>query len=128
MPQVTQPENTEVSHRHEDLPRGCSVTCIVGSSFLALLRRNRATKARSRGRPIPVTFDTAKTGVMRSEAMLSAAASTCPPHSQSKGSSRRTQRSAHVPVGIRKGRVHCKHDGSGRGTSTTRERRDERVD
>lgn len=50
---------------------------MVGSSFLALLRRNRATKARRRGRPVPVTFDTANTGVMRSDAMLSAAASTC---------------------------------------------------
>lgn len=52
-------------------------TCMVGSAFLALLRRNRATNARSRGRPVPFTFDTANTGVMRSEAMLSAAASTC---------------------------------------------------
>lgn len=62
---------------------------MVGSSFLDLLRRNRATKARSRGRPIPVTLDTANTGVMRSEAMLSAAASTYP-HRQQQNSHSRT--------------------------------------
>ena len=50
---------------------------MLESSSLALLRRSRATKALSRGRPSPLTFDTANTGVMRSEAMLSAAASTC---------------------------------------------------
>lgn len=73
MPQASPAVNADAvgSRRH------IYVTCTLESSSLALLRRNRATKARSRGRPSPLTFDTANTGVMRSEAMLSAAASTC---------------------------------------------------